>query len=165
MNCSFTSDELVEYRTQYDQLEQTLIVKKNGGKSAWNLVSQRSLALLTMCLRLPEIDNKTNLKASNQTTILDTPDHWASWMNKPDARQALFWLLWGAPKARAFLRNIRSQVLLDSYFSYRIMLIISTVHSRYGERPCFLPIPGNVYLHLHFTIHTQSKGNHSDGRP
>ena len=73
--------------------------------------------MLTTWINLPEIDEGVDLKATNMKTTFDEKDFFLAWFEaqgqKPDLNDPaplLQILLGGAPKVRALLRNVRSQV-------------------------------------------------------
>lgn len=118
ISCAFNEKE----QRLYDQKENALTGKllspaEAHRKPKWLLSTQRKLLMLTTWINLPEIDEGVDLKATNMKTTFDEKDFFLAWFEaqgqKPDLNDPaplLQILLGGAPKVRALLRNVRSQV-------------------------------------------------------
>ena len=56
IKCHYTQSEVKAYQDTYKQLESQLITRTQKKRSGWSLVTQRKLTLMTMGLRLLELD-------------------------------------------------------------------------------------------------------------
>ena len=117
INCSFNEKEHVWYKEKENKLTGELLVPGQGKKAAkWSLAVQRKLLLLTTWIQLPWLDENQNLKATNLKKTFEEERFFIKWFTgheKPrmeDPGPVLQELLEGAPKLRALLRNVRSQV-------------------------------------------------------
>lgn len=135
IGCRFTEEE----QATYDEIEKELtgkgklITEDTNRKPRWNYGIHRRLSLATAWLGFDTLEQQHNakLKANNIKGWLGlgTPDFVLKWLSKlspapvrvhshlksaDDAALALGLLLQGAPKFRALLRIVRSQVSLAS---------------------------------------------------
>lgn len=113
-------------KTVYEQAREELqagLVNKKGKKLSWSLRHQRKLILLSTATYLPKLDENFDLRANNIRKILDKDHFWVEWLQylfpatplaqyRRDAFRQLTLLLNGAPKIRAFLNIIKTQVRL-----------------------------------------------------
>ena len=117
INCSFNEEERGWYIESEKKLTGQLLVPGEGTKPAkWSLAVQRKLLLLTTWISLPNLDEIQNLKSTNMKRTFDEERFFLEWFTahtKPSMENPgplLQELLEGAPKLRALLRNVRSQV-------------------------------------------------------
>lgn len=120
INCSFNEEERGWYIESEKKLTGQLLVPGEGTKPAkWSLAVQRKLLLLTTWISLPNLDEIQNLKSTNMKRTFDEERFFLEWFTahtKPSMENPgplLQELLEGAPKLRALLRNVRSQVVRD----------------------------------------------------
>lgn len=121
INCSHTGEEHVMYQRLEDELTHKLIIAGSTSdvqkKPRWSLATYRQLTMLSMWSLLPKLDRDFNLKAVNMKTTLEQKYFFLDWFrdqipypNPAQPADMLIYLCTGAPKLRALLRNIRSQV-------------------------------------------------------
>ena len=119
LNCQYTDDERKHYAHLNDDITGKLISLGSLEKKRprWNLAMHRRLSMLTVWLKLPELDDKVNLKASNIKKTLERQNFYYDWFRGkfPDPStthpsELLRLIAYGGPKVRALLKNIRSQV-------------------------------------------------------
>ena len=122
ISCTFTDQE----RKWYIEKENTLTGKllspaEAHKKPKWSMATQRHLLMLTTWLKLSDLDAVVNLKATNMKATFDQKDFYLEWFKGQnqnpqlsDPAHLLQPLLEGAPKVRALLRNVRSQVCFYS---------------------------------------------------
>ena len=116
ITCCHNDHEAELYKQAEDELLGKLIVG-NQKQPKWSLGVHRKLAMLTMWTYLPDLDAKWDFKATNIKKTFEKPNFFVDWFREHldyvDLDQPGLYLqelLMGAPKIRALLRNIRSQV-------------------------------------------------------
>ena len=110
INCRHEHNEKQRYQEAERVLTGGLVVGKK-----WNLSQHRKLSLLTTSLNLPTIDEQVNLKAVAIKKQLERAEFYFDWdasikRHEYPREMLVHRLCEGAPKIRALLRNIRSQV-------------------------------------------------------
>lgn len=144
INCSSTPKEKAEYQAKEDKLTGKLIVggssSQTASKPEWSLATHRNLSLLTMWLGLPALDAKYNLKATNMKSTLQDKNFFLEWFRDkhvhPDLKSPgplLAEICDGAPKIRALLRNLRSQVSPPSVESFIPALLAAPLYEASAE--------------------------------
>lgn len=133
LNCSHSQLEQGIYTAEHEKYTNVLIEKGSDKKRPkWSLNTHRSLTMLCTALQLPSIDLIHNLKADQTKKILQKYNFFMDWFNNPpytlhedtptlpeivsrnDPGPLLLYLCFGAPKIRALLRNISTQVSRES---------------------------------------------------
>lgn len=124
INCSYNDDEAKRYRAIEDEITGINVVAGSSSekqkKPRWSLATHRKLTMSTMWLKLPDLDNEVNLRATNLKSTLENRFFFMDWFNVvgmdlSNPAPYLQQLLEGAPKIRALLRNVRSQVSANTH--------------------------------------------------
>ena len=152
INCTYDEDEQAQYYALADQLTGALLLPGSGVRRVkWSLAIQRKLQLLSTSTLLPNIDEVFNLKAANMKKLFEEAGFFTKWLEDEGeagfgVEKAVWKLCRGAPKVRALLRNIRSQVsgLAEGFRKYSLPI----GYQRSGKSDCFLPASRDSDLSL-----------------
>lgn len=125
LQCQFAQDvmgkdELDMYDQETRIARDDLGTNKKGNQITWSLKLQRQLILMSTCTNLRRIDETFDLRAENFKKILREEKFWLNWLTAicndskvnfdKHPELALRELLVGAPKLRAFLTILKTQV-------------------------------------------------------